>query len=231
MITVENTLLCSGYYRAPHERHTPDTWHDLWYENLRKYLNPLPEILVMANGGCVPPVNTGIRKVFLSHPGGHVGELLNGTRPYRHCGWSTIMLSMAMIAYAEHKNYIYAESDMLAFGPWFEQMIEDLGDGNAVIGQPLQGPVYMPCSNSLFMVRHSFIPEFVSRYLALPDENVPEWIPEIKMFRMMEADPKSFRTLSFGYDRQRPIRFEDRVFYAQKFTAEEMSELKQRGLL
>ena len=162
---------------------------------------------------------------------GHVGDLLNGTKPHAFCGWSAGLMQLAMTAYCGELDLIYKEQDCLAFGPWVEQMYKDMGDGNMVFGGKMKTAPYMPAAQSLILIRHKFIPDFIWRYLGMgPDGDINN-LPEHKFGRMLEQEPHHFRTLSFGYDRERPINFDAPVWYAQKFTPAELAELKKRGMI
>jgi len=162
---------------------------------------------------------------------GHVGDLLSGGKPHALCGWSSAVLALAMIAYCDESDFLYKEQDCLAFGPWIDQMYKDLGNKGMVFGRKMVGPPYMECSQSLFLIRHRFIPEFVRRYIELGPDGDPNNLPETKFAKMEAANPQHYARLSFGYDRERPINFDDKVWFAQKFTAQEIQELKKRGLI
>lgn len=162
---------------------------------------------------------------------GHVGALLSGEKKHEFCGWSAAMLTMAMLAYTSECDFLYKEEDCLAFGPWVSQMYADLGTRGMVFGRKMNSPPYMECSQSLFLVRHHFIPEFVRRYLELGSDGDVGNLPETKFAKMEAANPQHYARLSFGYDRERPINFDDKVWFAQKFTEQELQELNKRGLI
>lgn len=167
--------------------------------------------------------------VRLSGNLGHCGQLLSGEKPYAFSGWSITMLSLALMAYADEADFIYSEQDCLAFGPWVRQMYADLGDGDIVFGRRHDGPPWMPCSQSLFLVRHKAIPEFVAKYLSLGTDADKDNLGEHKFMKLMESwGQDRARMLSFGVDRCRPIPWDDRVFYFQQPTVDELLEVDCR---
>lgn len=162
---------------------------------------------------------------------GHVGDLLNGAKPHAFCGWSAAFIQLAMAAYCAELDFIYKEQDCLAFGPWVETMYRDIGDGGMVFGGKMKTAPYMPCAQSLVLIKHEFIPHFVWRYLGMGRDGVENNLPEHKFAAMLNSEPHHFKTLSFGYDRERPIDFDAKVWYAQKFTQKELDELKRRKMI
>lgn len=171
------------------------------------------------------------QNIMLKGNCGHVGDLLSHAKSHDLCGWSSAVLALAMIAYCNESDFIYKEQDCLAFGPWIEQMYSDMGDRGMVFGRPMQSEPWMPCAQSLFLIRHRFILEFVMRYLELGTDADVTNLPEHKFVKLEAAHPQHYARLSFGYDRERPINFDDKVFYAQKLSPSELNELKKRNLL
>lgn len=226
--------LGSGYHATKANAEFFGQWH---HNNTMADTAPERVIVVSAGNDARPvfdhigPVNLLPQVVNLSGNPGHVGDLLNGTKPHELCGWSGAVIALAMIAYCNETDFIYKEQDCLAFGPWVDQMYKDIGTKGMVFGRKMVNAPYMPCAQSLFLVRHHFIPEFVRRYLELGPENNPHNLPEHKFARLEELWPQHYARLSFGYDRERPINFDDPVFYAQKLTAPEMEELRRRNLI
>ena len=222
-----NYLLGTGYY--PHEG--AEDARARWNLNVGCYAKPAPATIVTLGVGMTPPYPMWYH--FIHTPGnlGHVGDLLNNSKPHKYCGWSASVLALAMIAYAGELDFVYLEGDALAFGPWVQQMYAELGDGQFAFGKKMQSPPWMACSQSLFVVRHAFIPTFVSTYLGLGTDNDPENLPETKFARIEERFPAECRRLSFTVDRERPLPYDAPVWSAQKFTPDELAELKRRNLI
>lgn len=216
--------LGSGRYNVSSE------WKHLWQANTAKGMPvgwPWVDIEVASKCDAYDEYNL----LQLEGNLGHVGDLLNGTKKHELCGWSGAVLALAMIAYCNETDLIYKEQDCLAFGPWVDQMYADLGDKGMVFGRKMINAPYMPCAQSLFLIRHRFIPEFVKRYIELGPENSQDNLPEHKFAKLEAAHPQHYARLSFGYDRERPINFDDKVFYAQKLSRNELEELKRRNLI
>lgn len=160
---------------------------------------------------------------------GHWGEVNSGEKQGELCGWSASVLALCLIAYNYGTDLVYKESDCLAFGPWLARAYADMGERDMVFGRKMESEPFMPCSQSLFIIRHRFLLGFVSAYLQLPPDK--DMNPENKFCELEKCAPEKFARLSFGVDRERPIPFKDEVFYAQRFNAWEMAELGAAGLL
>lgn len=157
---------------------------------------------------------------------------MKGRVPNEWSGWSASMVALALIAHCNNTDFVYTESDCLRFGKCIEQMYADCGDGSFIFGPRHDGPPWMASSQSLFLVKHAFIPHFVSAYLALGGERTEINLGEQKFVRLEEKfGPKIVKRLSFGVDRCRPIPWGAPAFYFQQPTAAELEEAKTRGLL
>lgn len=212
----------SGYFSKPNSG--LEWFYNLWWENVHKYSNP-DRVFILAMGGCRIPAASG-SWIELDGDLGHVHEILNKLRPFPYCGNGIALCILALIAYCNESDFVYHEQDALAFGPYVEKMYEELGDGGMIMGKQKCQPV----ANSITLMRHSFIPEFVSWYLTSAAEDTPGTIGEHKFGRWAESNNK-IRFYSFGCDRDRPIPMDDPIFYAQKFNRQELLELKTRGLI
>lgn len=228
-------LLGSGYY---HPTPDGDRFADMWVMNLELHACPLPrQVVIVGAGRRVPQryedIDDFVNSEILPLPGnlGHVGALLSGEKPHAFCGWSAAFCALALIAYNAELDFLFLEQDCLAFGPWVERTYADMGDGDMVFGRKMTSAPFMPCAQALVLVRHSFIPEMVSAYLAMGTDNDVLNLPEAKFQKLEDRFGSRIRRLSFGCDRERPIHYDDKVFYAQKLTPEELSTLKTKELL
>lgn len=220
----------SSYFdKRQHDR--PEFFR-IWCANTAKiFPNPTRVVIVAEAGSVVPePIPAGYDVVNLSGDLGHVTMLESGVKPHAYGGWTAHMISLAMLAYCDEADFIYKESDCLAFGPCLGQMYEDMGVGDIVFGHPQPTSPGMPSSQSLFLVRHAFIPEFVRSYISYgPDKSV---YGETKMCKLMdEYGGRRVRMLSFGQDRCRPIEWHRKCFYVQQIYPEELTEMRQRNLI
>lgn len=204
-----------------------DALFKTWLDNTLRYSHP-KRITVVADSGSVVPFNHEILlNINLSGNLGHFMELVEGKKPYALNGWSGAMLVGAMIAYCDESDMVWKEEDCLAFGPWAEKMYDELGGAKAIWGSCS----FMPCEQSLFLVMHDQIPEFVQHYLDGPPQNRSGEFGEDKFKRMEENFPEKYRRFSFGCGRDRPIPWDDEIFYFQQAKREDVEEAIKRGLL
>lgn len=225
-------LIGSGFYKDP-------DFAKVWIENLERYVKDLRRVVVVSIGGAsLPYVRTGLSEINLDGNCGHIGSILEGKKDHAISGWSASVCALAMTAYCDESDFVYVEDDCVAFGHWLDQMYADMGDGEMVFGPKHTSEPYMPCSQSLFLVRHRFIPTFVGMQLYLGDERhkdddgKEDNLSEHKFVKMEKVFGESkIKRLSFGVDRCRPIPWDAPVFYFQKGTAEELDEARKRGLL
>lgn len=218
-------LIGTGYH--PHR--SSDWLYAVWLDNTLKYTDAAA-IVVMADSGSNPSVVYPRERVrWLSLPGdtGHIYDLLARRKPYDWCGWSMVVCATALMAYAAECDYIHKESDCLAFGPWVERMYAEAGDYGVLFGSARAARAVQ----SLFMVKHWYIPEFVRLYLGAGNDSLWDNRGEEKFFRLEHEHPKWWGRYSFGYDRDRPINMADEVFYAQKLTPEELLAFERKGLV
>jgi hypothetical protein len=108
-------------------------------------------------------------------------------------------------------------------------MYQDLGDKGMVFGAKMDAAPWMACAQSTFLVRHSFILDFLRGYLFRPNDK--DMLPEDKFVKLEENSPNNYGRLSFGVDRMRPLPWDSEVWYAQQWTQEELDEAKKRGLI
>jgi len=206
---MENYIIGTAYHYA---KEWDETLFRAWEKNTLKYTDKFY---------CVSTVkrNGSPNEILVNHNLGHIGTMLtNQTKG--HSGWGAHMITLAMIAYCAGKDFAYKESDCFWHGDVIGQMYRDLGDAKVVFGKKMESEPWMSCSQSTFLVLHDFIPEFVSSYLALPDDIY--MLTEDKFVELEFANPKAYARLSFGCDRERPIPFDEPVWYVQQITKDEL---------
>jgi hypothetical protein len=161
---------------------------------------------------------------------GHVENLLGVREPkkdYKFGGWSITVLTLALLAYQNETDFIFVEQDVLLFGNVFQKMYEEIGEAPVIHGGSTS---VQPAANSLFLVRHAYIPQFVRLYLNAGQDADPDNLPEMKFDRL--GKKYGWTTFSFGYDRDRPENLEDLKHgpcYIQQVTSDEWNELNKRG--
>lgn len=220
--------LGSSYYEGGSQFRR--TFHSYWLLNNSRMLVRPERTIVISEGGAAAPGDRDT--LVLSGNLGHVGQLLSGEKKNEFAGWSASMCALAMLAYCNETDFIYKEEDCLAFGPWVDQMYSDMGSGSMVFGRKHTSAPWMQCSQSLFLVRHAFIPTMVSQYLGLGKDGNKNMLGERKFEVLEERFTKDVvKRLSFGVDRCRPLPFDDKVWYAQQFKQQEVDELVKRRLI
>ena len=226
--------LCgSGYHREKHLGGR-DEFFPIWMRNLQK-LTPLPQqLIIIADTGARPPMDDlsaappfPVTVIPLTGDLGNAHALLHGIKPHKFSGWTGAVCAAAMIAYCDELDFIFVEQDVLSVGDVIGRMYEEIGDAGIIYGKC----DWMPAEQSLFLVRHFYIPEFVRLFLSQGRQNVEENLGEHLFLKMTHENPTMWYQFSMQFGRNRPINFDEPVWYAQKFTPEELQELKRRNLI
>lgn len=214
---------------------------ELWCENMEHVAKRASRTVMIYEGGSTPPFfPTWAESVRLNGDLGHIHQHLDNGPKSHHAftGWSASVMALAMLAYLDESDFVYVESDCFPFGPWVDRMYADCGDKAWVFGPKMTSAPWMACAQSLFMVRHKAIPDFVRMFLSNGPENSRHLIGETRFVKMAEFRyPSEFHPvlpaayLSFGVDRMRPIPWDEPVMYFQQPTPAELAEAKRRNLL
>jgi hypothetical protein len=233
---MKNYLLGTGYFDGG----TPGlNWFaKLWLDNTILYADPLPQrIVVLSVGDSHPPypreAAEGLVKIdTLDFEGnlGHVHQLLGRAAPPKknaYCGAIGAFMTLSLIAYSAELDFVYKEQDCLAFGPWLNRLYHCAEGGSMAFGRGQE----LGSAQSLFLVRHWFIPAFVRFLLEAGSERELANLPEFKFNRLIAEMPDQVKWLDFGYDRDRPFNHRDTVWYAQKLTPEELRLLARERLV
>lgn len=201
-----------------------------WYHNTMRGVPAGTKIAVVSTEKPFPVVSADIIDIHAGANLGHVHDLLDKRVDNEYCGWSISVLLLALYAYNARKDLIFKEADCFAFGDWVGEMYRQLGDHGMIFGRYDK----MPAAQSLFLVRHGFIPSFVRTYLSLgPDSNVRK-LPEQKFIDLKTrfTNCKCVQQFTMGYDRARPkegiLWCRDKAFYVQQVTDDELQQIKQR---
>lgn len=208
----------------------------LWYFNTLKHANAQRIVVVGSQGAKAPESLEAEHDLFIPIKGdlGHIRHISDGTKSSDWSGWAGGMMLAAMVAYNDETDFIYKEQDCFAWGDWVQQLYDDMGDGQAVVGRPLAPPHHkLKSSQSLFLVRHAYIWQFVRDYLMEGADNNTTNHGETKFYRMLQKKPKEIRVQSgtWNLDRDRPLTFDRSLWAAQQITPTELSELQSRNLL
>lgn len=232
-------LIGSGFHSNAGDKGNPKTagltaveFFPIWWDNTRRYsisaVDGAEDIIVLATGnGERPKSRRTAQWIDLAGDLGHVHDLNEHRKPYHWCGWSISLVTLALLAYNNECDFFFKEQDVLAFGPWVERMYAEIGSAGMIFGRAR----CMPAVQSLLLCKHEFIPEFVRLFMSTGSEQEKRNEGELKFARLERDNPGRFARFSFGYDRDRPINYDDLVFYGQHWSADELKELRKRGLV
>lgn len=233
-------MICTGYVRNAKTPIPANLFFEVWLDNVNKYANP-EKVFVVCAGGARPTVAAGCQIHDCRGDLGHIRDKHHGKNNYPFTGWAGGMMLGALAAYNDCCDFIYKEQDCLAFGNWVDQLYTDLGPmGAGVLGRGLNPPHdQLKSSQSLFLVRHAYIPIFVSMYVAHGDDRaVGPTTGENKFHRMIQSYPTMWKrqTGSWNLDRDRnhPLDYyasNKSTFALQQITPHEFTQLKQLDLI
>lgn len=178
------------------------------------------ELRVVNNSGFY--LGLRYQEITLERNLGHVDSSKLG-HDHKLLGWSMSWILPALVAYSEGLDFVYKEQDCLAFGDWLQAIMR----GDAAFGKNSG----MPCEQSLFFIRHSFILDFVTAYMAMPKPDIID-VPESKFARLMNEFPDriTFHDLPCGRNRPMPL-VKDRPWYVQRIEPNELQQLKSWGFI
>lgn len=223
----EKFIIGSNYFARPSSVWEP-WFFKLWMRNVMPH-----RTLLLVSGENPPPYSDGdietahLMKIHLEGDLGTFMNLINREKPHRFCGWSAAVLQLAMSAYCDCSDLVYVEQDVLMFGDCIGQMYREIGDAGIIFGST-DG---QPCAQSLFLVKHEYIPEFVRLYLGEGPQSEPGQLGEQIFARLEQQNPDKWKRFSFGYDRTRPLDISKPVWYAQKFSPDELLQLRAVGMV
>lgn len=191
-----------------------------------KFAKP-DRVIVLASGDGPRPKDMKGQWIDLPGDLGHVHELNTHKKPYHWCTWSIAFCTLAMLAYHNECDFIFKEQDVLAFGPWPEQMYKEIGNAGMIFGKAK----CMPAVQSLVLCKHEFIPEFVRLFLGSGSEQIKENEGEFKFWKLEKENKGKFARYSFPFDRDRPLRYDPPVWYCQHTTPEELQTMRYLKLI
>lgn len=220
-----NALIGSGFYAKDlDDFNSKLEFHEIWKRNVGDR-----DVVIVDNSECPVPKLKSVgrtRVIQVLEDLGHVESFLGSQAP-KLCGWTASWMIPAFMAYCEGRDVIYAEQDCLSFGDWEAQMYKDaekLGV-DMVFGEKSD---YAVCEQSLFLIKHGFILEAIRAYLNIQDGD-GVILPEAKFVLMEQNNPKRIGRHSLPGGRRRPLPIN--AWSAQKYTAEELTQLKTLNLI
>ena len=192
---------------------------NVWYYFVNKYTSPEKIIIVDSASPIRPSIPDDKRIEFISTDQNYQHAKLNKTQ---FDGWTrSFLLSAYYALMCEADYFIYIEQDCLVIGEhWVEQVIDFMQKNKNTCALGKWEDKY-EIDQSLTVIEKSYIFEAIKK-LHEPTRSDFEKRAEFR-FRILDYD-----FLPFGYNRNRPINFNDKTFYAQQWTEDELRELFTR---
>lgn len=211
----------SGVHPGATKRSDPrirsQLFFDVWYEFVTRYTNPT-KILIVDSASPVLPELSGKNVEFLSMS----RNFLHGmTCDTKYGGWTRAFFVGAFYALMNDADYaVFVEQDCLCVGDGIiEAAIANMGEKR--ISFSVGGPNHS--DQSLTVLRTDYVMEFANAFFAIQADD-REMDTEAK-FLSIVREHDSFIPLPFGYGRNRPINFKDRMFSAQQWRPDELPQL------
>ena len=226
---------------------------NLWIESIHRQNEDIDIFITDSNSPIKPEFDfessNNITFISLNENGGHA---VNHKGFF--CGWTrSVIMSMNYCMCGNYDYYVYVEQDALLKGDVIKQAIEEAEKTGAAFGYSAQTAYQLQVS--FFVIKQSLLREFLASLYSLgksdgkiaPENkfsivlsrlNYLSFLFQIsntltsKAFRLLNKSSllRRFSYLSFGYGRERPIDFQDSIFYFQQATKEEINnylELKK----
>ncbi len=213
-------IIGTGFYSSLKDFEAKYEFFKVWSLNYPAIERPKRIIVVDNSAVGLPIDHPNIIKIF-NNLGRNEDTIPGGGSHLR--GWSMSWIIPALIAYSEGCDFVYKEQDCLAFGDW----LPAIKKGRMAVGHNS----IMPCEQSLFWIERDFIPIYLAPYLGhrLPDSYM---MTEDKMVDVGALFGNDFQFHDLPFGRERPLTFHtDRPWYAQRFTQQEMEELRKLKLI
>jgi hypothetical protein len=201
-----------------------------WSDNLMRNadVNPSKIFVVCSRGDSPKSCPHFIQRIRVGGDLGHICR--DASQKHQMEGWAVDVMIGALLAYNDESDFLFIEQDCLPFGPFVSKLQEECKD----IGMIFGSNSWMPSAQSLFYVRHSFIPQFVSDYLLAKIANHKAGGEDVFANLEKRHGTGIIKRMSFGFDRDRPpggiesMKAGD-VWYIQQITVAELQKLRECG--
>ena len=183
-------------------------------------MDVLPKKIIICDADSVDPLHDSV----LSHP---LVSINPQTQNFGHgsiceaqnilCGWARGVLMNAMYTYINSVDYyVYVEQDVLLMGNiCISKAIEHMNIVQKPICFGSGDETPQKLQQSFFIVKHSFLPHFISRLISWPDNRITE---ENKYFQCFQQD-MTFLPFRGGRQRQH---LNPQMYYKQHMDFQEM---------
>lgn len=225
-----NYIIGSGNHNTPGDGRLE--FMQIWLENTYRFANPNLVIIVGDSGSQFPEADHHpFMPIGLNGDCGHFLRLMEGEKKHRFNGWTAAVLAMAALAYANESDLIVKEQDCLAFNSWVDLMYSEIGESGVIFGSC----GFMACEQSLFLVRHHYLTEFMRLICGEPAQNCEENLGERMFWRIEQRIPDQWKRFSMGVGRDRPILTgedaKSKPWFAQKLNENELAWIKEANLI
>lgn len=225
------------------------SFFDLWLESINRQSIDADIFITDSNSPIKPEYdftnNEKIKFVSLNENGGHA---INHKGFF--CGWTrSAIMSMTYCMCGDYDYYVYVEQDALLSGKIIKKAIEEASNKGAAFGYSKQTGYQLQIS--FFVVKQSHIKNFLSKLYSIekldsqisPENKFTLALSKLNLFPLSSIFSFSDRVtaklfkiinrfsflrnydyLSFGYGRERPINFEDEIFYFQHGSKQEIED-------
>lgn len=223
--------IVTGYWSETQER--ADFFKLWWNHNYDNFKDAEDVFVINSNSSVMPTEKLG-KWIDLSFNPGHAHDLDHSNLfPKKLGGWSACFILGALTCYFSNKDLVFLEQDTLLFGDCISKLYKELEDSGAkmLVGRP-QDADGQYLAQSFFVIKHEFILEFVTAYMALNANDGGDGYmrTETKFSYLKEYLFKDkIQYMSFGYDRAEPSDYNEEIFYMQHFTEDKFKSLKSVG--
>lgn len=220
-------VIASGYIGSDLRR---NEFFNIWASNLfqNRDVNPSKTIVICSKDQEPYHRPDFIQFIKVSGNLGHICR--DGSQRHQLEGWACDVMIGALVAYDDESDFLYVEQDCLPFGNFVSALQGECGEEGMIFGSNS----WMPSAQSLFYVRHAFIPEFVHCYLGkkIRDRKIGG---EQAFAEIQSEFGKKIKRTSFGFDRDRPPEgfgsMKGKVWYVQQIQPAEIDELRKHGFI
>lgn len=189
-----------------------------WVLRIRRELSPAKVLVVDSASPIQPVVDVGCEVLHLTENFLHACHCLT-----KYCGWTRAFLAGAFYALMNDMDYVFLEQDVFFRGDIVQEAYHHLRVTGAEYTHGTWSHAYGVEQSFVLMLKDAILP-FINNYMAIPESD-RQMVPEVKFG--VAAEMMRFSPLPFGYGRERPINYDDPVFYVQQMSPEELERMRQ----
>lgn len=215
-------------------------FHRIWYQSVNTFTSPQKIIITDSNSPVKPELNTNDERIeFLSLP-------LNAGHSTQHAGkysgwFRSVLMGLEYAILSDTDYFVYVEQDLVLQGENIIEHAISTMKSPFMFGNP-EG-TKQPLQQSFFIIRRDGMEALLTRMQRIRTKDA-HFSPEMKFayastffwrlfpefffglrgtWRLVKM-VKGFQYLPFGYGRTRPLNFNDRFFYFQHGSTDELKQ-------